>query len=227
MDSLQFQKAEYASGGPPCAACKTPIQQEYFQLAGSNICPACAAKARANQARPSHATVMRGLLYGAGAAVICSVVYASIILITGMGLGLIAVAVGYLVGRAVRTGSRGLGGRRWVAAVALTYLAITFGYVPVIVQQMGKDDRAKQAAQKDKAPQAARPASSVGMIAVGLVVLTGIAMVAPILNLMSGVGGILGVVIIGVGLLQAWKLTARDERLLVGPYQREEAAPFG
>ena len=49
--------------------------------------------------------------------------------LTGYEIGLIAVAVGWLVGGAVRLGSKGLGGKPFQAlAVALTYLAIVSHY---------------------------------------------------------------------------------------------------
>jgi hypothetical protein len=202
MDSLQFQKIEYADSRPKCALCQGPLESMYFHLAGQRICPACAEKARAAQARPANAAVVRGLLCGAGTAVLCSAGYASIVAITGYELALVAIAVGYLVGRAVRRGSAGLGGRRCQAgAVVLTYLAITLSYLPLIIR--GAD-------------------ASAGQVWAAIVPLLGIALAFPFLQLSDGVSGLLGLAIIAFGLLQAWRQTARDPRLLMGPYTLEE-----
>ena len=198
MDSLQFQKAEFADPRPKCGACKSVIENSYYHLAGSVICPACAELVRARQGRPDRESVIRGLVFGLGAAALCSAGYAVITMVTGLELALVSIAVGYLVGRAIRIGSGGLGGRRLqIAAVALTYLAITMSYLPLIIRQL-------------KVPAA--------KMVFALPVLTGVAFLSPLLNLSSGVSGILGILIILFGLMQAWRQTARDERLLTGPY---------
>jgi hypothetical protein len=60
--------------------------------------------------------------------------YALVAILTGLEVGLIAILVGYMVGRAVRHGSGGLGGRpQQILAVVLTYFAITTSYLPVFV----------------------------------------------------------------------------------------------
>src|SRR5262249_37690109 len=124
MDSLQFQKVELADSGPKCVSCKAKIDNSYFHLAGQTICPTCAEIARASQNRPGNVGVMRGFLYGLGTALACSVGYALLTKATNMQFALAAILVGYLVGRAVRIGSRGLGGRRCqILAVALTYFS--------------------------------------------------------------------------------------------------------
>jgi hypothetical protein len=229
VDTLQFQKAEFAGDGPQCLGCRTPIAVEYFQLAGQTICPVCAAQVRAAQQPPSKQALMRGLLYGVGAALACSALYAAVIMITGLELALIAILVGWLVGKAVRAGCNGLGGRRCqILAVALTYFSITFSYVPVAIQQIRKTAQVNQGQKSETAkdgPTQAGPAPSLGGLVVGIGYLTAIMMAAPFLNLSSGLGGILGIIIIGVGLQRAWRLTAGDPRPLTGPYQREGAAP--
>jgi hypothetical protein len=225
LDSLQFQKAEFADNAPRCTACKLGFGSEFFQLAGQNICPACADLVRKNQEHPSNSAVARGLLYGAGAALVCFIGYAAIIMITGMSLALVAILVGYLVGSAVRKGSRGLSGRRCqIAAVALTYLAITFSYIPAGIREaMKQDTAAKTEARQSKAGEPPKE----GSLFVAILALSGVAIVFPFLALGDGFSGILGLLIIGLGLQRAWRLTARDERLLTGPFQREEAPAVG
>lgn len=69
-----------------------------------------------------------------------SVLYFAVAALTQREFGLVAVVVGFMVGKAVRRGARGRGG--WVyqtLAISLTYLAIVSTYVPRVaraVQQM-------------------------------------------------------------------------------------------
>src|SRR4051812_43876927 len=49
--SLQFDRAEFATPAAAalsCEVCKTPLQGEYYQVNGKNICPACRTKIDAN-----------------------------------------------------------------------------------------------------------------------------------------------------------------------------------
>lgn len=229
MDSIQFQTAEFADNTPKCSACKAAIPNEFFQLAGQNICSNCAEIVRRHQELPSMAAFSRGLLYGAGAALLCFIGYAAFIMITGIEVGLIAIAVGYAVGVAVRKGSNGLGGRRCqIAAVALTYFAITFSYIPVGIREYIKQSPSARAAAREATKGKSitaeiAPTPGPSALLVGVVVLSGLALLSPFLNLASG-GGILGLIILFFGLQRAWQVTRRDDRALTGPFHREETA---
>jgi hypothetical protein len=229
VDSLQFQKAEYASDGPKCAACQATIDRDYYHLAGQTVCPPCAEKARSDQQRPPNSAVIRGLLFGAGAALACSIGYAIIRWNLDSDWALFAIAVGYVVGKAVRKGSKGLGGRRCqVIALALTYVAITFSYLPVMFKEISQRGDAKQKQeQKSATPAETREPLTAGNIVIVAAFTIGLALAVPLLGLSAGFSGIITIIIIGLGLMQAWRLTARDPRLLMGPYEREGAAPVG
>ncbi len=227
MESLQFQKAEFSDPRPKCVACRLPIDGEYFQLSGKVICAACAERVRMAREKPPHSAVMRGLLYGAGAAIVCAVGYAILTATLNIQFALAAILVGYLVGRAVRIGSGGLGGRRCqIIAVLATYFAITISYTPIIYQEMkqqGKISSSKSPAQSQTgAPAGTAPkrvtikgwAAAYGFLAL-------LALLSPFLEMAAGLNGIIGIVIIVVGLLQAWRQTARDRRPLMGPYPVE------
>jgi hypothetical protein len=233
LDALQFQKVEYADNRPACVLCKSKIEETYFHLAGQVVCPNCAEKTRTGQERPKGPWVMRGVLFGAGTALACSVVYAVITMVTGLELALISILVGFLIGRAVRIGSHGLGGRRLqIVAVTLTYLSITCSYAPVIIKAAidgAKKEQAKVAADKAAGKAAAAdkktdlPKPSLGGFVLAVATLIGISLVSPLLGLSEGVGGLIGILIIFFGLSRAWRETARDERLLMGPYSLDEA----
>jgi len=221
MESLQFQKAEYADPQRKCVLCSGAIGSSYFQLAGQTVCPTCAEKARA-----AKSNLGRGVLYGVGAALACSACYAIITIVTGLQLAIASIAVGFLVGRAVRIGS-GSGGRRLqILAVALTYLSITTSYVPLLVKDLGENAQSKSQATSGKTPQA-EPAEvktketvapSVGGFLLALGIMVGIAFISPFLGLAGGVGGIIGIAIIYFGLMQAWKQTAGSPHVLTGPF---------
>ncbi|HEV2202309.1 MAG TPA: hypothetical protein VGR73_21025 [Bryobacteraceae bacterium] len=150
MDQLQFQKAEFAGGAPTCLACTSAIEKTYFHFNGGVICAACAEKATALRQRPDNKSVLRGLLYGLGAAALCSAGYAVFTMVTNMEAAIVAIAAGFVIGKAVRTGARGLGGRKLqVAAVALTYLAILAAHLPPAIQAVR--EHTKEAAAKKTA----------------------------------------------------------------------------
>lgn len=113
---LGFDKARYA-GEPPsadsCAFCRRDMAGQYFRVAGRLACPICARNAAALIPHDTHKAFSQTLLYGGGAAVADCVGYALFGILTGITLGWAAVAVGWMVGKAMRKGSRGLGGRRY------------------------------------------------------------------------------------------------------------------
>lgn len=235
MESLQFQKAEYANPGRKCAVCGSAIENSYFQLSGQMVCPACGEKLQAKLTRPTNAVVLRGFLFGAGAAVGCSICYAIITAVTGLELAIAAIAVGYLVGRAVRFGTNGLGDRRCqIIAVVLTYLSITSAYIPLMIK--GEREPAKEISAAKSGSEKSREAPSqqsqdlrttgdaptLGQFAAGGMVLIGMAMALPFFGLAEGVGGILGLAIIAFGLMQAWKQTARHPLVLTGPFTLDQ-----
>ncbi|HEY4363428.1 MAG TPA: hypothetical protein VGN17_20850 [Bryobacteraceae bacterium] len=199
MDTLQFQKAEFADPRPLCAGCKTRIDGTYYQYGGREICDSCSAHIRAAQSTaPAAPPLSRPLLFGAAAALACSAAYALItFMLHGAEIGIIAIGVGYLVGRAIRIGANNAGARPLqIMAVVLTYLSITLSYVPLILREV-----------------------PVAHIASALPTVIGYSLASPLLNLQNPASGILGIIILGVGLLQAWRLTAPRRFLpLTGPF---------
>jgi hypothetical protein len=239
MESLQFQKAEYTDPGRKCAICTSAIESSYFQLSGQTICPVCAEKTGGRLSRPSNSNVLRGLLYGGGAALGCSICYAVITLVTGMELAIASIAVGFLIGRAVRIGTSGLGGRRCqIIAVVLTYMSITAAYVPLLIKAGREQTHSKATAtsaaatsasangqpEPRKDPEIAKrvanlPAPVRLVVGVGFLLIAAAAL--PFFGLTQGVGGLIGLAIIAFGLRQAWKQTGRPPHVLAGPFTLE------
>jgi hypothetical protein len=233
---LQFDRAQYDGDASKsgCAVCHTPLYGSYFEVNGHTVCEACCYKLREAEPTGSRAgRALRAIAGGVGAGLAGAVLYWLILALTGYEFSLIAIVVGYGVGKAVRWGSGGRGGRAYQAlAVALTYLAIVSAYVPLMVTEIMKQKSTAQA--EASAPEAAVvPASasnetshaqtsaedgrrgSIGGLLIGLGFLLLFACAAPFL---AGVQNIIGLVIIGIGMYQAWKLTRRVPLVITGPH---------
>jgi hypothetical protein len=222
---LQFQHAEpiaEVGAGLVCVICKQPVVGSYYQAQGQQtLCVLCAERMRAGMQAAPAMSLVRAALYGGGAALAGCALYAAVAIVLKAEIGLIAILVGWMVGKAIRHASYGYGGRRQqILAVLLTYFAITTSYIPVILYQAARNPHRveQRQAQTADATTNARPRMSFGTAALFLLVLTA---VAPFLSLTSGVSAWISLFIIFIGLQYAWKLTARREIVLTGPYQAE------
>jgi hypothetical protein len=179
------------------------------------------------QIKHSHTAYTRALLYGIGAAVVGMILYALFEIVSGIVIGYLAIGVGYLVGKAMKLGSGGRGGRRYqIAAALLTYAAVSVAAVPVGIYSYSKKQSAKStqtspAAQSapandaqeqhpfpgDKQVEEAPKSQPVGIGRLVLIFL-GIGLASPFLELSDGFGGVIGLVILFVGIRAAWTLTS-------------------
>lgn len=229
-DDLQFQRAEpigtASAGGKRCVACKMPVVDAYFHAAGQVVCPTCAERIQHGQQAPPALSLGKAALYGIGAGLAGTILYATVTIVTGLGIGLIAILVGIMVGKAIRHASGGMGGRaQQILAVAITYFSITTSYIPIVIYH--SSEKAKTAAVSTTADPAtsvtsvkrrsAQPVTA-GAVGVSVLSLLAIAAAAPFLMLAKGTGFIT-VLIIFFGLRQAWALTGRSDILVMGPYQ--------
>jgi len=228
---LQFQHAEAlpqegAPGSQLCVACRRPTGNTYFHAQGQAVCPLCAERIQSGQQAPPASSLGRAVLYGLGAAVAGCILYALVAIITGWQIGWVALIVGTLVGKAIRHASNGMGGRpQQILAVILTYFAISTSFVPVVLYEAAKHpERFARPAQTEEARQAAqteareRPVRTVVGALVSLLLL---GLAAPFFDVAS-VSGLITLFLIFIGMQRAWKLTARPEILIMGPY---ESAP--
>jgi hypothetical protein len=191
----------------------------------------------------THPAFVRALIFGLGGAVLGLIVYAAFGIITGLEIGYLSLAVGYIVGKAIRMGSGGLGGRRYqIAAVAFTYAAVSIAAVPIGLYEYFKDAKGKpRPAATSTAPRAtssaspepegqAVPASSVTTprptpnFAKLIIVLIGYGLASPFTALQDPVHGAIGIIILVVGIRIAWQLTGAPHVDILGPF-RATAAP--
>jgi predicted lipid-binding transport protein (Tim44 family) len=251
MDTPQFQKAEYGSAKAPepCNICKQPVGATYYRVNGAVACDNCATRAKAAMPSSSHANFMRGLLFGIGGAIIGLILYATFTIVTGFYIGYVSLAVGYIVGKAMKTGSKGFGGSHYqIAAVLLTYAAVSIAAVPIAISQFQKQRHANPPAHvqsvapsdsgtpsasdtsntDDNTTAPARTSSSTGThrgLGASLLYLVFLGLASPFLDLSSDpVHGAIGLVILAVGIRIAWKLTAVDDHAqIVGPFRNAAA----
>ena len=144
--SPQFGTAEYVgvSGSNYCQYCHQPIGASYFRVHDTMACPGCAEKVAAELARDTHAAYMRAILFGVGAAILGMIIYATFTIVTGLIVGYVSLGVGWMVGTAMKKGSRGVGGRRYqIAAALLTYAAVSMAAVPIWIHN-AREQYAKQ-----------------------------------------------------------------------------------
>jgi hypothetical protein len=212
----QFTTAEYSGGSSPlqCVVCRQPIGGSYYQIKGAPVCAGCTEKVRAQIPRDSHAAFIRALLFGIVGAVIGLALYVTFALATGLIIGWISVAVGYIVGKAMHIGSRGVGGRRYqVVAVLLTYFAVSFSAVPIALEQSPVHHQAQ--AQSVANGTQPRPHVNIGRL---IAVLAWVGIASPILDLQDPVHGLIGLIILFVGIRFAWTFTAGRSVKISGPF---------
>ena len=226
----QFSTAEYQEtlDKNSCKTCGQPVKDQYFRVNGAMACVSCAMQTAGDAKSDSSSTFMKALLFGFGGALIGLILYSAVGILTGLEIGYVSLAVGYLVGRAIMMGSSGVGGRRYqIAALVLTYAAVSLSAVPIGIHQLSKekpqtqntDVVSAQGAPKAETTSSAapEPLSFGGLIAtVGILAAYGLA--SPILGLGEPLQGLIGLVILFVGMRIAWRLTGGTSIPVTGPY---------
>jgi hypothetical protein len=246
-ENLQFERVEPAApvagevardlGSPAsqrCQRCEQPLFGVYFEVDSRLTCAACRDRAEAEWKSGSGLLRFgKALGAGGGAAILGALLYSAIRALTGYELGLIAIVVGVMVGKAVRWGSAGRGGRSYqVLAMLLTYLAIGGSLLPAAFEGMKKEEAKKAAAQashltpgppagktagtagKTAAPKPF-PTPSVAVILVGLGILV---LMAASLPIVVGIESPFLLLIVAIGLYEAWKTSRPAVPHIAGPF---------
>lgn len=233
----QFGTAEYAAtpGGDRCKSCNQPISGPYYRVNGVLACANCAGQVERMRPKDTHAAFVRGLLFGVGGAFLGLILYATFSIVTGIEIGFVSLAVGFVVGKAILFGSKGIAGRRYqIAAALLTYAAVSMAAVPIGISFLIKDRDARRAAQSaqtssgansattsapstpDGAPE--RPKPSLGALVMAMIFL---GLASPFFGLTDPMHGVIGLVILFVGMQIAWKMTAQPRLDISGPFNSQ------
>ncbi len=188
-----------------CSACQTPMLTEYFSANGQVLCDRCAEATRQHFAGAGLGVGRFGMavLLGLGAMLVGAAGYAGVMIYAHAEWALISIAIGWFVGKAVRKGSGNRGGWRYqLLAALLTYTAICAAYAAVGWHEIGSPD-------------------------LGQIIALAVMMYA--LPFLGGAENIIGWLIIGFGVWQAWKMNQPVQLEITGPHAigAQPAPPAG
>ena len=247
-EELQFEQAEFeqrTSEGVSCTSCSKQIGDSYYTINGQILCSLCCDKEKVHY--NSSSMILRCIKasgFGFIGAAIGAGVYYAVLALTGYEVGLIAIIVGWLVGAGVNLGCEGRGGLGYQAlAIILTYSAIVSTYVPMLINElrtaeyqetelstqqtdMESDDVKPMSGSQQEHTDAEsngtmaevpvnQPSDSKAVL-LGYLVIFGFAFCVPFL---AGFENIIGILIIGFALYQAWVINQRRPFEIGGPYK--------
>lgn len=248
LDELDFDRAELEdeddleddgaaeadqAAGAFCTACGAEMWDAYYDVDGTVACEACVRVLRYGPPGSSAGgRAARAIALGGIAAILSGLVWYGIAALTGLEIGLIAIAVGLAVGFAVRIGSGHMGG--WFyqgVAMTLTYLAIVGTYVPDLMDMMRNPPPEGEevsvlggpATAHAQPAESSAPAAPVGdeeameplPTPILFVLACMLSLFAPIL---AGFENIIGLAIIAFALWEAWKVNKRPYKQISGPF---------
>ena len=211
-----------------CATCQRAITDAYFDVNGTTVCESCHGEIARHAETPRGMGIfVKATIFGVVAAILGAMLYYAVIAITNFEIGLVAIAIGYMVGFAVRKGAGGGGRRFQVIAVLLTYWAVGLAYVPLVLRDAAASRREQPQAEQAGAVQTAEPTEDEDKegarrvsapLALGL--LGGFSLALPVLAVIASLpSGLISAAIIAFGMQQAWRLTRAPQLVMTGPYR--------
>ena len=183
---------------------------------------------------------LRGIAFGIGGAILGLIVYAAFGILSGFVIGYVSLAVGWIVGKAIKKGSNGIGGLRYqIAAVILTYAAVSLAAVPIGISQYLKSAKAHKAVvhspptataeagadptvQGRPSPTSTPPHQTFSKGALAEKLLLG-GLASPFLEINETPHAIIGLFILFIGLRIAWQLTGETPTQVLGPFKSSGA----
>jgi len=201
---LQFDHATYEA--PPtglgCGMCGKPVTGEYWQWLGKVACPSCRDQvSRLEEKIGSSEVFAKAALRASMAAFACGAGYAVVAGLFHIRMALITIGIAYVIAKVIRKATGNISGRKYqLLAVGLTYAASTMGYVPWIWDTGHLS----------------------GLGAGDILVRVGLTLVAPFLTATEAP---LGLLIVGFGLWEAWRLARPLPMVVTGPFRVAPPAP--
>ncbi len=219
---------------PACALCRQPIASSYFAIADKLLCASCRQLVSGGPPGSGFVRLLKAGVLGLGAGLVGALIWFAIRRVMNMEIGLVAIAVGFMVGKAVRKGSANRGGPAYqLIAVILTYGCIAANYVPDIIESaMRQLDKRHTASLTQHDPHGqtkpgvgpstratAAPPRSLGKFVRAWAKLLGLAFLLSLkVPFMHPDRNIIGLLIIGFAVWEAWKLNVRRPLPITGPY---------
>lgn len=206
-DDLNFDAAipataQHAGTGVRCANCGRQLTEQYHTANGKPVCATCRATLQELTSTVSEpAVLVKSLLFGLGAAIAGGFVYWAVLYFLELEIGFVAILSGWMIGKAMHAGAGNRGGRLLqVFALLLVYLSVSGAYLPFAIS--GAE-------------------GGIGLIGAIIALAT-----LPLIIIVGGMPGtILSMIIIGVGMRQAWQMTAAPTVLFEGPFRVSGAPP--
>lgn len=237
----QFGTAEYgtSSENQRCQLCRQPLATQYFRVNDARVCPGCVERIRRKRSQDSRPAFLRAITAGIGAAALGLVGYAFLtIVLQGWVISYMSFAVGWLVGMAMMKASGGVGGRRYqIAAVLLTYAAVSMSAIPVWIyfanehrteqteQQKLQAEQRRLEEESGTRPSTSQPVKPRPSLGAWLARVTVLGLASPFLELEgNALWGVLGLVILFVGMRMAWRMTAGRPFEVLGPFENSPPA---
>jgi hypothetical protein len=236
-----------AAKGVTCVGCERPLDRDYFDVNGQVTCQTCSeAFARHAETPRGPGALGRAGLFGFVAALLGAALYFAVIAITHLEVGLVAIAIGYMVGYAVRRGTHGRGGRRFqILALVLTYWSVGLAYSSLAIQELvasqdGTASAAASIAPGPGEPSAATPAPAPrptgadtgaddagdGRLWFGVLQLLAFTLAFPVMVVAGSLpGSLISAAIIAFGMRQAWQMTGAPRFEISGPYRIGSPSP--
>ena len=221
---LDFGASGAAPAATACSVCREPLVGSYFTVGPSIACERCKTQlALSLQQQPGASAYLRAVLYAIVPGALGAAVWWGVRTYAGYEIGLIAIGIGYFVGLAVMRASGNRGGIPFqLLAVALTYFWITANYVPDIVGEIARADEPVAAQSGQAEVPSGEASATAGGAAIAFVLIVGISLAAPFLQ---GAENLIGLLIIGFGLWQAWSLNKRNDVAIAGPFDLAASPP--
>jgi hypothetical protein len=245
---LQFDRVEFTPDtsvgatasnpdGISCSSCGTVMLDEYYSIGDKPICASCRTSVETTRATSrTPKAFARALGFGLGAALAGAGVYYAVIALLDLEIGIVAILIGWMVGRAIQKALPGGGSRRYqVLAAVLTYFAVGAAYLPLVLGETRKNDTANRqdstaVVAQQESPAASPPAEPTvgvdesgqresGSILVGLGALIFLAFSLPVMAIFSGGSGIITALIIAIGIHQAWQMSGAPALAITGPFR--------
>jgi hypothetical protein len=246
-NAFQVPQAMFPAPGTEatCKVCGQSLRDTYYEVNGQPFCPDCREHIHSALTGGSpFGRFARATLFGSLAGALGAAIYYGVREATQSEFGLISILVGFMVGLAVKRGCNARGGWFYqLLAVFLTYTAIVSTYVPIIINGLrqhknlkadagnvqrpanadaGKDQKPANADADAAGAPGGQARPSIGMVLVALVLLIGLFYAAPII---VGFSSPVMLIIIAVGLYEAWVINRRPPLSISGPFQHNRPAP--
>lgn len=251
---ISFDDGHAAAGPATCSRCETSLT-EYWGVDGNVLCERCKDEVLAERSAPEGATgrVFKALGLGFGGMLVGATVWYLVGKFTGYEVGLIAILLGFLVGKGIFIGSGKRGGIGYqIMALLITYFGIGAGMAPMAFEQLSQgveqttdslramdqgaaapatqlSDSAIDAelARLDSSLATAKEADANALptgaaVAIAVIALLALIFSLPVLSVMGG--SIIGILIYGFALFEAFRLTRKIEPVVTGPHPVGAAA---